>query len=212
VPNVYKITNTLNGKLYIGYTSSSIENRWSRHKYDAERCTNVYRKFYNAIKKYDEDVWLIELLCVTKTIQEAKEKEIEYIQLFDSYNKGYNSTKGGDGNNGMLITEESKLKRSKALVGRKKAASTIEKFKLRIQTDLTKSLISKAHIGKKKPWVKWDKNQITKRAMTRRALTKEQFKEIHNLNKQGYKITEIAHKVNCSYDLVKKWLKRSWDL
>ena len=35
-------------------------------------------------------------------------KEIEFIILYDSYNNGYNSTLGGDGNNGIIMSEELK--------------------------------------------------------------------------------------------------------
>ena len=40
--------------------------------------------------------------------------------MYNSYNNGYNSTLGGDGNNGIIMSEESNLKRSKKLKGVKK--------------------------------------------------------------------------------------------
>lgn len=209
--NVYKITNTVTNKIYIGYTSLSIEDRWNQHKFDALK-QESNRKFYNAIRKYGTEVWNLELLCETSTVNEAKEKEISYIALFDSYNTGYNATKGGDGNNGIIMSEESNIKRSQALKGKKKSPETVEKFKARKQTEETNAKIGRAHLGKKKPWVKWNHEQIVKRAMTRRGLTKEQYDEMHRLRKEGYLIRDIAEKVNCSYDLTKKWLKKSWEL
>jgi DNA invertase Pin-like site-specific DNA recombinase len=64
----------------------------------------------------------------------------------------------------------------------------------------------------KKPWVKWTQEQIIKRAMTRRALTEQQYNQIHELRKTGLRICDIAKQVNTSSDLVKKWLKKSWNL
>jgi group I intron endonuclease len=208
---VYKITNYVTQKSYIGYTSLTIEERWKQHKTLAlKQKTN--RKFYNAIRKHGPDAWKIELLLETPTTEEAKKKEIEFIEIHNTYFKGYNSTKGGDGNNGIIMSEESNLKRSKALAGKKKTDSTIAKFKARKATEETCNAIRKSHIGMKKPWVRWDKNQIIKRAMTRRSLTKKQYDDIYQLRSQGFLIKEIAIKVGASCDLVKKWLKRSWEL
>jgi group I intron endonuclease len=211
VPVVYKITNQINGKSYIGYTKLSADNRWSQHTYDALH-NRDNRKFYNAIRKYGLDIWIVESLCTVETIAEAKTKEIEYIALYDSYNKGYNATLGGDGNNGIIMSEESNLKRSKALTGRKKSSETIEKFKSRKQSTETKQAISESHKGMKKPWVKWDHTQIVKRAMTRRALSKEQYDKMHSLRAQGLTIAKISEQIGSSTDLVKKWLKKEWIL
>jgi len=208
---VYKITNTITKKCYIGWTGNTVEHRWAEHKISAFK-NNDNRKFYNALRKYGPDSWLVETLIETTSKEEAKVKEIELIEHFDSYNKGYNATKGGDGNNGIIMSEESNLKRSKALKGKPKSEATIEKFKARTQTEETTAKISLAHQGMKKPWVKWSPEQIVKRAMTRRALTKEQYDTIQNLRVNGKTIREIHQSTGISIHLVKKWLNRDWDL
>lgn len=208
---VYKITNKINNKIYIGWTGKTLEARWDRHKSDAIK-NRDNRKFYNAIRKYGIDLWVIEVLMDNITIIEAKEKEKEFIKIFDSYNSGYNSTLGGDGNNGIIMSEESNQKRSAALKGIKKSESTIEKFKQRKSTPEENLKRSIAHKGMKKPWVKFNQQHIEKRAMARRNITNEQFLEIHKLREEGLLIKEIAAKVNLSCDMVKKWLKRNWDL
>jgi len=208
---LYKITNTTNSKCYIGWTSKPINKRWEQHKKAA--LSNIdNRKFYNAIRKYGIDVWQIELLCETSSIEEAKLKEIELIEFFDSFNIGYKSTKGGDGNNGIVMSESSNLARSNKLKGRKKSPETVAKFKERRSTPEENKKRSIAHTGMKKPWVKWTNDQITKRAMTRRSLSKEQYDEMHLLRSQGFTIKKIGELVGCSSDLVKKWLKKSWEL
>lgn len=208
---VYKITNIVNNKVYIGWTSKTLEERWNEHKCDALRKRDN-RKFYNAIRKYGVDAWIYEILKENIESTDAKNQEIEFIKLFDSYTNGYNSTRGGDGNNGIIMSAESNQRRSVALKGIKKSASTIEKFKNRRSTPEENLKRSIAHTGMKKPWVKWSKEQIEKRAMTRRKISKDQYLNIHLLNEEGLKIKEIASRVNLSNDMVKKWLKKSWEL
>jgi len=208
---VYKITNTITNKCYIGYTNKTIESRWLEHQVEASKAKDN-RKFYNAIRKYGVGTWAVDLLLETATKEEAKDKEIEFIEIYDSYNNGYNATKGGDGNNGIIMSDESNRKRSEALKGIPKSAETVAKFMARTQTNETKQKISQSHFGTKKPWVKWSKDQIVKRAMTRRSLTEEQFNQIHEMRKTGLTIREISNITEISVDLIKKWLKRDWVL
>lgn len=211
MPLVYKITNSYNNKVYIGWTGRTLEDRWNDHQNDALK-NRDNRKFYNAIRKYGTEIWSTEILIDNLSITEAKEKEKEYIKLFDSYNHGYNATRGGDGNNGIVMSKESNEKRSAALKGVKKSESTVEKFRKRKSTPESNLKRSIAHKGTKKPWVKWNKNQIAKRAMTRRTLTHEGYLEIHKLRNEGLLIKEIAARTNLSTDIVKKWLKKEWNL
>ena len=208
---LYKITNTVNNKCYIGWTSKDVQSRWNQHKTDALRIRDN-RKFYNAIRKYGIENWSVDTLLETATVKEAKLKEIELITFYDSYYKGYNSTKGGDGNNGIIMSKESNRARSLKLKGIKKSPETIEKFKSRRSTPEENKKRSLSHKGKKKPWVKWTKEQIEKRAMTRRGLSKEQYDQIHDLRQQGLTIKKIGEIVGCTGDMVKKWLKRDWEL
>lgn len=201
----------MTGKIYVGYTKLHIEKRWEQHKRLAFKETSN-SKFYNAIRKHEIDVWTVSLICNALTAPEAKEKEIYYIKLLDSYYTGYNSTTGGDGNNGIIMSAESNKKRSDALLNRKKSEETIKKFRDRKQSIETCESISKAHTGMKKPWVKWNHEQIVKRAITRRTLTKDQFDEIHRLRKEGLTLLDISRSTGCSYDIVKKWIHRTWDL
>lgn len=206
---VYKITNRFTNKCYIGYTTYSFEHRICHHFKSAEKGRDN-RKFYNAIRKYrNRCCWSFDILESDLTIAEAKMSEIKNISLYDSYSNGYNSTKGGDGNNGIIMSKESNEKRSKALKGIPK---TYKRMKDKFHTELTKEKISASHKGKKKPWVKWDKDTIVKRAMTRRTITEEQHTEILKLRTEGVSIREISKKINLSIHMVKKWSQREWNL
>lgn len=90
---IYIITNSINDKVYIGQTIQTLKSRWQAHcrKGSLEEQNMQIKR---AIKKYGKENFSIKELerC---SIAELDEKEIYYISLYDSYNKGYNSTKGG---------------------------------------------------------------------------------------------------------------------
>ena len=203
---VYKIQNIVNNKSYIGWTSRTVDFRWDEHKKNALKFKDN-RKFYNAIRKYGIDSWNVITLCEVENKDDALKKEIEFIILYDSYNNGYNSTLGGDGNNGIIMSEESNLKRSKKLKGVKKP----DGFNIgREHTKEIKNKISQSHIGKKKPWVKWSNEQIKKRSLTRRSLNKEQYDLMCKLRSDGLITKEIAKILGVSNDIIKKWVHKTW--
>ena len=203
---IYKIENIVNNKCYVGWTSKTVESRWNEHKCDALKIRDN-RKFYNAIRKYGIEIWDVTILCEVENNEIAKKKEIEFIELYDSYNNGYNSTLGGDGNNGIIMSNESNLKRSKKLKGIKKP----DGFNIgRVHSNETKNKISQSHIGKNKPWVKWSDEQIRKRGLTRRSLTKEQYDLMCKLRIDGLITKEIAKIIGTSNDIVKKWIHKTW--
>lgn len=93
---IYIIKNKINDKVYIGQTTSNLKTRFSQHC-KKSTINNRHYKIYNAIKKYGRDNFYIELLENNIPLVELNEKEIEYIEKYDSFKNGYNSTKGGDG-------------------------------------------------------------------------------------------------------------------
>ena len=91
---IYKITNDVNDKIYIGKTEFSIEKRFKEHCKDAfrERCEK--RPLYSAMRKYGINHFHIELVEETN---EPEEREKYWIEYFGSFKYGYNATMGGDG-------------------------------------------------------------------------------------------------------------------
>jgi group I intron endonuclease len=102
---VYQITNTLNGKRYIGYTSKTLEQRFREHKSSARKGSNFY--LHCAIRKYGESQFTSEVLCEEKELAGVKESEILYIL---DRNPEYNMTLGGDGVHGYVFTDEDREK------------------------------------------------------------------------------------------------------
>lgn len=89
---IYKITNKINNKIYIGQ-SKDIEHRWYRHRLAAfnEGYPQYKCLLYRAIRKYGLNNFLFEVLEICKE-EELNKKEEYYILQFDSTNteKGYN--------------------------------------------------------------------------------------------------------------------------
>lgn len=103
---IYKITNKVNKKVYIGQTIQSIKDRWYKHcrtKNISKAEKNMYIK--RAIIKYGKENFVIESLekCDPTLLNE---REKYYISYFDSYRNGYNSTEGGQGGVKPLQTSE----------------------------------------------------------------------------------------------------------
>jgi len=98
---IYKATNKVNGKVYIGKTVEPLKIRMNNHKSDAlsgRRDT----KFCRAIRKYGWDSFGWEVIDDTaKTHEELLDKEVYYIAMFSAIKKGYNLTEGGEGVTGL---------------------------------------------------------------------------------------------------------------
>lgn len=97
---IYKITNQVNGKVYIGQ-SKNIKDRWRNHKtrafndYESNSCYEY--PLYRAIRKYGLENFSFEIIeeCLPS---ELNEREKYWIKYYDSFNleNGYNQTQGGD--------------------------------------------------------------------------------------------------------------------
>lgn len=114
---VYKITNTINNKSYVGQTIYSIEHRWSRHL-SAAKSGSPFR-FHSAIRKYGPDPWKLEVLFEdenTDIIRKYEETVIEQENLTHS-KYGYNAKPGGCGGWIVRDVETWKQKQSMASSG-----------------------------------------------------------------------------------------------
>lgn len=93
---VYIIKSSVNDKIYIGYTKHSLKHRLSTHFRDAKKNSMVNNKFARAIIKYGLGNFTIDLLYECSDKNEALMKEVFFINQYDSYKLGYNSTEGGE--------------------------------------------------------------------------------------------------------------------
>lgn len=112
---IYKITNTLNGKSYIGKTRQGLGRRITQHKYDSKRGSLGIGA---AIRKYGWENFTVEVLeeC---PIELLNEREIFWIaELNSKAPNGYNLTDGGDGGRGCSPSAETRAKLSAKMKGR----------------------------------------------------------------------------------------------
>lgn len=79
---IYKITNTINDKIYIGYTTTSIETRMRKHKTDDIKSDTVLGR---AIKKYGWDKFRWEILEECDDKERLLELEKYYIDKYSSH-------------------------------------------------------------------------------------------------------------------------------
>jgi group I intron endonuclease len=86
---IYLITNTIDGKRYIGKTTKSLEDRWYQHCKNAEYGHNSY--LYKAIRKHGAESFKVEKLC--------DGLDEEEVLMIETYSPEYNMTRGGDGGN-----------------------------------------------------------------------------------------------------------------
>ena len=95
---IYKITNKINGKIYIGETTSSLEQRWKDHCRDGKNGSHNKSVLHDAMHKYGIDNFSIEQ--IDKVPDEQRfEKETEYIIKYQSLvsQHGYNIVLYGTG-------------------------------------------------------------------------------------------------------------------
>ena len=93
---IYKITNVVNNKVYIGLTTTPLKKRWYAHVRDSKKSE---KHLYAAMRKYGLYNFKIEVIDDTaKDIQELGKLERKYIKIYKSSNPdyGYNLTEGGD--------------------------------------------------------------------------------------------------------------------
>lgn len=124
---IYKITNQINGKLYIGLTTKDRPtDRYSQHRYlarhpEQESKMNQNSALHNAMRKYGIDNFTFEVIEEVPDDIDLNDREKYWINFYHTYVKdplcnGYNLTEGGEGTPGFSrpqsIEEREKRKQS----------------------------------------------------------------------------------------------------
>jgi group I intron endonuclease len=191
---IYKITNKENGSIYIGCTINSLEKRFGEH---LSRCfTSEYKsKLYNSMKKYGQENFIIELVeeCDLDVIYETERK---YIEQYDSYNNGLNSTIGGEGCLGYTHSSEIREKISENTKnGNSHKGKTYEE----LYGDNAEEQREKRRLSVKQNWGSISDEDKNERVEKSRNATREKNSkygvdlviDVKNKLKEGYKIKQL---------------------
>lgn len=95
---IYRIYNIETQESYVGQTAKTVEYRFQEHVREAKRALRGEKRafpyFHRMLLYYGIDKFQVEVLeKVTEEL--ADSREMFWIDYYDSYYKGYNSTKGG---------------------------------------------------------------------------------------------------------------------
>ncbi len=190
---IYKITNCINQKLYVGLTLSDAETRFKKHI--SMIYSNGCSALYGAIKKYGIESFIVETICLSNDKKELMNLEKHYISELNTVSpNGYNLTTGGEN---CRVTDKTKQKISTRLKGREiKWAEKVSK-------------------GVKKLWeneeyrAKQTKQRKQKRGKYRDGIVKPlrldlPSEKINQLYKEGKTINEISKLLGVSFYTIKK--------
>lgn len=124
---IYKITNTVNSKIYVGKTvSACIETYWKyHHKRPLSRKKHHNKHLQAAWNKYGESAFVFEVIEEFNSEMNFDLNHLEqyWIKKLNSKNPefGYNLTNGGEGIAGFKHSEESKKRMAEKATGRIKS-------------------------------------------------------------------------------------------
>ena len=157
---IYKITNLINRKCYIGQTTREYSMYIQKHFKNALNGHSKSKHFYNAIHKYGKKNFKWKILGFCYSLEELDLAEIESIWLFRSYGSdgenydiiyGYNHTIGGRGLIDLIHSEEWKTNHSNMMVGENNPmfgtngfyGKWVEEYGLEIADEMQKELYEK---------------------------------------------------------------------
>ena len=106
---IYKATNKINGKVYVGQTVRSLAERMAEH------IRHDHTAFDKALRKYGLDAFDVEEIDSAASVEELNQKEIYWIGFYNCVvPNGYNMCDGGGNTKGFHHSEASKQKMSDA--------------------------------------------------------------------------------------------------
>lgn len=120
---IYVLTNTVNGKRYVGQTILDVQLRFSKHCHPSQHPTRIK----NAIHKYGKENFTVETLASATNQDDLNFLERHFIAELGTLNRriGYNVTPGGQGG---IRTKEAAEKSAQKLRGRKVPRDAVERM------------------------------------------------------------------------------------
>lgn len=185
---IYKITNRVNNKSYIGQTRFTVEHRFKQHikNYNIE-----HRKqpLYMAFDKYGLQNFKVETLeeC---DVDKLDEREIYWIAYYDTFRNGYNATLGGQKHSAKYFWTDNQYEEIKSLYLSGFSTRYIaEKFK--VSRDTIRSILKSMNVKIRNHGL--DVNNV-------------EAQEIITAYKEGLGIGFLARYYHTSFNEVKNFL------
>jgi hypothetical protein len=129
---IYKITNTINNKVYIGQTTTSGNVRWMAHRLNLKKGIHPNKHLQSSWNRYGESSFIYEV--ITKGCEGLLDiLEISYIEKYKSDNNqyGYNKDHGGHLNRKRRVVSKDTIKKiSIANTGKKRSHSKETRIKI----------------------------------------------------------------------------------
>jgi group I intron endonuclease len=121
---IYKLTNTVNGKIYIGLTTQSLSDRMCGHRRAARKGSP--QLIARAIRKYGFEAFTVEEIATASSLEELRFLEVFYIAESRSAerSRGYNRSLGGEGAFGVRDSKATRAKKSARMQGFKHSEET----------------------------------------------------------------------------------------
>lgn len=111
---IYKVTNTVNGKVYVGQTTQTMKERWGQHVRETKIGSQYI--FHRAIRKYGAEAFHVEVLCECVSLEEMNRKERKYAWLHNAMSPHGYTLKAGNGKG--AASQELRESISRGLKGR----------------------------------------------------------------------------------------------
>jgi group I intron endonuclease len=170
--HIYLIRNLLNSKGYVGKTELSVDHRYAQHLRNASGFVNT--ALYRAIRKHGEGKFSVSEVasCDSSLLNDLEKHYIKFYGTYAPTGHGYNMTKGGEGQLGLVHSEETKMKMSASHMGH-------------IVTTETKLKTSLANKGKKPSKACMDAVILANTGKVHSAETKAKLSAIRKGKKRG---------------------------
>lgn len=213
IKGIYKITNKINNKVYIG-KSKNIKKRHSEHRNELRKNEHVNNYLQNAWNKYGEENFEFSILEECETDKDLNDREIFFIKEYKSHMRdcGYNLSTGGEG--GSLSEEtKNKIRNTNRGKGTNLSYVDIKNIKLSLaccidrkeiikKYNISKAVVDQIAMGKSFSYVLSELNETIYNL--KKKLINERNDYIIKLFNEGNRIVDIVNITGYSESIVEK--------
>lgn len=126
---IYKITNSINGKFYVG-SAVNLKKRFGHHYGYLKRGNHCNRKLQRSWNKHGSSVFEFSVLELVPLLDDLINREQYWIDALDAVNLGYNMSPTAGNKMGMRHSSETRKKMSESSLGKKMSEESRRKMSL----------------------------------------------------------------------------------